>query len=768
MNDLGESSGADAFEPVLCSNPRIGRTLMMLSREEFTGVSPVGQRAGEPEYPLFWEPRESVIAAMVGALRPFKGGDVLQIRTGTGYETAVLANMFDSVVGIESNIARVEGAREHFRMLGIGNVSFRIRDWREGFEIEEPVDAVYVSELLRGLPEKLLEGLAVGGRLVVPIRRSRRLANVVRIERRASDGFRKDVLGEVDYRLRLGDLLIDFGLLSRPVVERAADRAEERGVRLGELLVAEGVVDQETVFHTLSLLHGVPFGSVQSLLHGATTELFEELPDRYMRHTGAVPVKKVDDTVVIASTEIHPPTGEFREALDAKAADTYLVTPRAYQRIWEALETDRIAEESLQSARESNDESRPEIGSKHEVQNEYARLFDSILYDALAERASDVHFERYGPRDIRIRFRIDGELEEMKRYALSPEDYRGLINVIKIAGELDIAERRLPQGGRVTREIDEQEVDLRIQTQPTMEHEFCVVRLLPQDQNLLSIAELGFPDEIAREYRRLIHNPNGLVLVVGPTGSGKTTTLYAGIRELADDASKKIITAEDPVEYTIDGIEQTPIRPKIGFDFPDAVRSFVRQDPDIILVGEIRDKETALEAIRASQTGHLVLSTLHCNDSADAIQRLFDLGMHPNSVASELVGVFAQRLAKRICTECRHEVPPDEEIVDELFPDGPPTDFQAFRGTGCRRCDGQGTRGRIAVVESLPVGPRLRRGISRQLPLDDLRQEAVEAGLTRMRQHGLQLVREGTIPLEELPRILSVEALRPTPSDVSD
>ena len=281
--------------------------------------------------------------------------------------------------------------------------------------------------------------------------------------------------------------------------------------------------------------------------------------------------------------------------------------------------------------------------------------------------------------------------------------------------------------------------------------EHVVIRLLPQSGHALTLKDLGLSPGLTRQYRRLLDNPSGLVLIVGPTGSGKTTTLSAGLQELADDGTRKVITVEDPIEYAIDNIQQTRVRNNIGFTFADAMRSFVRQDPDVILVGEIRDGETALEAVRASQTGHLVLSTLHCNDSVDAIQRLFDLGLHRNSLASELLAIMAQRLAKRICPDCKVPAEPDPQILRELFPQQVPDNFRCFVGQGCPQCNGRGTRGRTAVVEFLQINGELRDVISRQPPLGELRWRALDAGLVTMRDSALELVLQGVIPLSELP-----------------
>ncbi|TNE77279.1 MAG: type II/IV secretion system protein, partial [Gammaproteobacteria bacterium] len=387
-------------------------------------------------------------------------------------------------------------------------------------------------------------------------------------------------------------------------------------------------------------------------------------------------------------------------------------------------------------------------------------LFEALLLDAVAERASDLHIEQY-QKHVRIRLRVDGELRDLPHYDISPAELRGLINVIKLRAELNIAERRLPQGGRSRLRVGDSLFDLRIQVQPSLHAEHVVIRLLPQNSAMISIDKLGLSQQLAGHYRRLLRNPAGLVLVTGPTGSGKSTTLYAGLQLLADDGTRKVITVEDPIEYSIDKIQQTRVRPEIGFSFADAMRSFVRQDPDVILVGEIRDHETALEAIRASQTGHVVLSTLHCNDAVDAMQRLFDLNVHPNSLASELLAVISQRLAKRICHHCRVEAKPEAEILQEVFPDGTPDSFRCYTGKGCEHCNDTGTHGRVAVVEYLQLNTELRNAIARRIPVGELRKLALDCGLVTMRDSALDHVIQGNIPLSELPRILPAERMAP-------
>lgn len=445
-----------------------------------------------------------------------------------------------------------------------------------------------------------------------------------------------------------------------------------------------------------------------------------------------------------------------------------MVTPTDFRRIWSALDlsakgnrfaADQAVLSTAVSGGKRDNSLGQETGSDH-VSPYLVSVYEAILLDAVSEKASDVHIELYNER-VRIRLRVDGDLRDLTQYQLTPRELRGVINVIKLRAELNIAERRLPQGGRSRLQLGDMAYDLRIQTQPSLHGEHAVIRLLPQTGRAMTIAELGMSPMIGSHYERLLDNPAGLVLVVGPTGSGKSTTLYAGLQTLADDGRRKVITVEDPIEYSIDNVQQAPVRSDIGFNFADAMRAFVRQDPDIIMVGEIRDQETALEAIRASQTGHVVLSTLHSNDAVDSLQRLYDLGIHPNSIAGELLAVIAQRLAKRICKHCRQPAVPDPVILEEIFPSGAPDDFHCFEGVGCDKCGGRGTRGRVAIVEYMEVNADIRNAISSQPPVGELRWRALDSGLVTMRDSALDHVIEGVIPMSELPRILPQERMAP-------
>lgn len=558
---------------------------------------------------------------------------------------------------------------------------------------------------------------------------------------------------------RLGEELVRAGMATLEEVESAAAAGMAEHHRLGEVLIERGVLEERDLYHALAALHDLPYKSSEELLASIDPKLASAVSHRFQEFHQVLPIALRDDRLLVATSDPRVQVPELGAALGARYVDQVVVTPTDLRRLRMAIDLEQAGK--VQTPTPTLRQAQDLLASDPAATESAQRLLEELLLDAVAERASDIHVETYRGRS-RVRIRVDGDLRDLNHYNLTDLQRLGLINVIKVRAGLDIAEHRLPQGGRFVTRSGKQVFDIRVQTQPCLHGEHVVMRLLPQDTNeLVGIPELGFPPEIARIYRRLLESPGGLILVVGPTGSGKSTTLYAGLQVLAADTSRKVITVEDPIEYALDGIQQTQVRPEIGFEFANAMRAFVREDPDVILVGEIRDGETALEALRASQTGHLVLSTLHCNDTVDAVQRLIDLGMHPNSIASELLAVFSQRLARRICGNCREPTQPPEPLMSEIFSDGVPEDFRFYHGKGCDHCRGSGCYGRIAAIEYLPASPELRLAISRRSSVDELRGHALRAGLLPLREHALMLVREGIIPLEELKAMLPPERLGP-------
>ncbi len=565
---------------------------------------------------------------------------------------------------------------------------------------------------------------------------------------------------------RLGDILVEKNLVDRETVEAAAAATDGVEQRLGEFLARGISLEEADLYRALAEQQGFHFSTADDLYPRLQPDLLQQVSDAYLLKHRAVPICRDGDQVEVATSSHNFRPDELSRALDVgpDAMLIHMLTPTDFTRIWMDLHSDRPLHRPPLAG---EPEQRPDDGDQTDLlETEFAArsylvgLLGAILLDAVGQRATDVHFERFS-KYVRLRFRIDGELRTIDKFPMTGAQLRGLINVVKIQCELDITERRRPQGGRMRRTLSDQTIDMRIQTQPVMEGENLVIRLLPHQQRRFSIDDVGFTPQLGNRYKRLLGSPSGMILFVGPTGSGKTTSLYAGISILSADETRKVITVEDPIEYAIDNIQQTQINELLGLNFASAMRVIVREDPDAILLGEIRDPETALEAARASQTGHLVLSTLHCNDAVDAVQRLFDLGLHPNSIAAELQAIFAQRLCPRICTECRKPVPLDPDLVSEVFPDGVPGNFTAYAGAGCERCHGRGSYGRIAVIEYLPVSGPMREAISRHLEVESLRRIALERGLVPMREVALALANQGTIDFRHLRRLMLPERLPP-------
>jgi type IV pilus assembly protein PilB len=484
----------------------------------------------------------------------------------------------------------------------------------------------------------------------------------------------------------------------------------------------------------------------------------ERLPARISEQHDVLPIRVEGDVLVLATAD---PTDvvaldDARVAARARSIRPVVATRQAL-RVARRHAYRSDAKHDLLAGIDEPDEPDVEVEAPETPDQPVIRLVDAVVEEAVSSRASDIHVEPTAD-GLRVRVRIDGMLRETTRV---PRSLAGqVLSRLKIMARLDIAERRLPQDGRTMATVDGQKVDLRVSTMPTMHGETIVLRLLPQGADRVAVDELGLDDHARGRLLDALARPQGLVLVTGPTGSGKTTTLYAGLAAVADPA-RNVLTLEDPVEVQLPGVNQTQIEPKIGLTFARGLRHVLRQDPDVVLVGEIRDRETAQLAVEASFTGHLVLATLHTNDAPSSVARLIDLGADRFLIASSLLLVLAQRLARRVCDRCTGPDQPDAEVVRRLGLDERALAGATLRrGGGCNACDGTGALGRVAVGETLPITPRLR-----ELVIDG----ASETALTRQaRLEGLRTLREEALSLALTGQITLDEALRVTPDPSTD
>ena len=556
------------------------------------------------------------------------------------------------------------------------------------------------------------------------------------------------------HRRALGRLLIEGGVISEGTLAEALTHATERGQRLGEALVALGAATSEEILRGLAAQHGLPFRSREEL--PLMPPIVKLLSPKYLRQYVACPIAVDGATVTVATAEpANPMLGDdLRKTLGS--AVQLCVAPA--DAILEAIERAYGANTALQKIVEGMGTARPDAeGDQSEDVNHLrdlafeapvVRLVNLLIDGALAAEASDIHIEPFED-SLRVRYRIDGLLYDQEA---PPRRLQAAVTSrIKIMAELNIAERRLPQDGRIRVSTQGRRVDIRVSTVPTIHGESIVMRLLDRSSVFLPFDRLGFSARTAEAFEGLIRRPHGILLVTGPTGSGKTTTLYAALDKI-NAPDRKIITVEDPVEYQLKGVNQIPVRPKIGLSFASGLRHIVRQDPDVIMVGEIRDLETAEIAIQAALTGHLVFSTLHTNDAPGAVTRLQDMGCEPYLVSSVLNGVLAQRLVRRICLACRA---PDHPEPADLLAIGvtDASDVQLFRGKGCDECRGTGYRGRIGIYELFRLTEEGRSLIVRKAPAGELRRHAVEQGMVMLRADGWARACAGMTTVEEILRV---------------
>ena len=556
--------------------------------------------------------------------------------------------------------------------------------------------------------------------------------------------------------MRLGDLLLSSGVISHEQLERALELQKESKERLGDVLVQSGIITEQQLIEALKIQLGVEFVDLTAV--SIPVELAKYVPRTLAKKYCVVPVKLVRDTLYLAMSD----PLDFIAQEEVKAASrkrvipmiaTHRATEQAISRLYGSEGTARVIEEMKREAGSAGPDIVPAQLAKDSDSSEGAptiRFVNSLIERAFTERASDIHLEPQEGEMV-VRMRIDGLL---RRVLTVPAELQStVISRLKIMGGMDIAERKVPQDGHAMLRVKGNEIDLRISSMPTVYGEKIVLRLLNKTSQLLSRDAIGLEGEDLEYYRTLLKNPSGVILLVGPTGSGKSTTMCVMLRDLARE-EVNIVTLEDPVEYYIPGVSQCQINEKTGMTFAGGLRAILRQDPDIISVGEIRDGETASIAMRAAITGHLVLSTLHTNDAPSAVDRLRDVGVEPWLISGALRGVVSQRLVRRICPHCKRAYHPASDELALLGLDDAP-DLVFYKGEGCPDCHHTGYTGRRAVFEILMIDAPLRRLITAGASADELADEARRHGFTTMRERCRDLVLRGETTAEEAARTIS-------------
>ncbi|RJO65677.1 MAG: type II secretion system protein GspE [Myxococcales bacterium] len=559
--------------------------------------------------------------------------------------------------------------------------------------------------------------------------------------------------------MRLGEILIQQQSCKPEDVAQALETQADRETRLGDIMLLMKRINEEQLANALAFQLGLDY--LKEIPRDTDFSLVQGIPINYAKQYKFVPIKRHNGSIVVATSEplelfaLDDLQLLFGGRLDIKVA--------SQQRVLNAI--NHIYSEAGRDSANLDDERLQSGGSEEDATIDLMEVTDddapiiqfvnNVLFRAVKERASDIHIEPM-EKDLVVRFRIDGVLYEIARPPKAAQ--ASISSRVKIMGNLNIAEKRLPQDGRIRLKVAGKDIDIRLSTLPTSHGERIVMRLLDRSDVLLDLKQLGFLAHQYAIFEKLIHQTHGILLVTGPTGSGKTTTLYSALSKI-NRPDVNIITIEDPVEYQLPGVGQIPVNAKIGMTFASGLRSILRQDPDIIMIGEIRDVETAEIAIQSSLTGHLVFSTVHTNDAPSTVTRLIDMGVEPYLVASSVIGILAQRLVRLVCQHCREPYEPNDEELGNIGLDRREVTGPFYRAVGCPHCLNLGYSGRKGIYELLVVEEEMQTLIQRNAPLTEMRRAALTRGMHTLRMDGVEKIKQGWTTTEEVIRVTQDQIL---------
>jgi type IV pilus assembly protein PilB len=559
---------------------------------------------------------------------------------------------------------------------------------------------------------------------------------------------------------RLGDILLESGLITSEQLKEVLEIQKATGGKLGEIILQKAFITKRNMIEVLEFQLGIPY--VNLAIQPVDPRIVRLIPENMARKHEVVPIKLENNVITVACSDplnvisfddVRIYTGFEVQPVMADAEQINILITRHFssKKAIEAVEEFSKVNNFYtkgQVATASENENNQEVNDSPAV-----KLINILIEQACQSGASDIHIEPQN-HEVRIRFRIDGQLQNIMSSDI--EILPAIVSRIKVMSGMNIAEKRLPQDGRITYKMGQKEIDMRISVLPAIFGEKVVIRVISKETFDIPKEKLGFLPENLAAFDAILKNPHGIILVTGPTGSGKTTTLYTAIKEL-NKANVNIVTVEDPVESTIIGITQVAVNPKAGLNFANSLRSILRQDPDIVLIGEIRDGETAEIAVRAAITGHIVLSTLHTNDAGSSIARLVDMGIQPFLLSTSVVGIVAQRLVRRICNNCKTAYIPSEEELEQLGADVDSKGLTLYKGKGCEICKGSGYKGRTAIHEVMKIGAEHRRAIYKGESSDVLNDIAVKNGMISLHENCRRLVLKGLTTIEEMIKITYVQ-----------